>query len=124
MNNSGEAVVDVLEKYPIPLQNVLVIADDFALDIGTVRVRAGGSEGGHNGLRSIIYFLNSDEVPRIRCGIKKETMPPKREMSDFVLSPFDDDERETAGTMISKAADALEDFARSGIERTMNVFNK
>ncbi|MEK7250750.1 MAG: aminoacyl-tRNA hydrolase, partial [Bacteroidota bacterium] len=123
MNNSGEAVLDVLERFPTPIWNIIAIVDDFALSVGTIRVRAKGSDGGHNGLRSMIYYLNANEFPRIRCGIKREAMPPKRERADFVLSPFDDDEKEIVETMIKNAADAVEEFVRSGIERTMSKFN-
>jgi PTH1 family peptidyl-tRNA hydrolase len=123
MNNSGEAVLDVLERFPTTTRNLVAIVDDLALNIGTIRVRGKGSDGGHNGLRSMIYYLNSNEFPRIRCGIKREAMPPKRERADFVLSPFDDDEKEIVETMIKNAADAVEEFVRSGIERTMSKFN-
>lgn len=124
MNNSGEAVLDVLEQFPTPFCNVLAIVDDFTLGIGKIRVRAKGNDGGHNGLRSLIYHLNSNEFPRVRCGIKREVMPPKSEMSDFVLSPFDGDEKKIVETMIKNAADAVEEFAQSGIKQAMNVFNK
>jgi PTH1 family peptidyl-tRNA hydrolase len=123
MNNSGSAVVEVLERFPTSLHNVVVIVDDLALNIGTIRIRTRGSDGGHNGLRSMIYYLNSDEFPRMRCGIKQETMPPKRETANFVLSAFDDDEKAVVNEMIKRAADAVEEFVRSGIERTMNKFN-
>lgn len=124
MNNSGEAVLDVLEQYSTPLRNVLAIVDDFTLSLGKIRVRAKGSDGGHNGLRSLIYHLNSNEFPRIRCGIKREVMPPKREMSDFVLSPFDGEEKKIVKQMIDDAADSVDEFVKSGIQQAMNVFNK
>ncbi len=124
MNNSGEAVLEVLKKYPTPLRNVLAVADDFTLSLGTIRVRTKGSDGGHNGLRSLIYHLNSNEFPRIRCGIKRESMPPKHEMSDFVLSPFDKEEKKLVEKMVSDAADSVERFLNSGIGQAMNVFNK
>ena len=123
MNNSGEAVLEVLERFPTPVRNVLAVIDDFAIGLGTIRVRAKGNDGGHNGLRSLIYHLNTNEFPRIRCGIKNETMPPKREMADFVLSPFASDEKDVVEKMIRNAADAVEEFVRSGIEQTMNKFN-
>lgn len=123
MNNSGAAVIDVLEKFPAPPGNMIAIVDDFALELGRIRIRTRGSDGGHNGLRSIIYFLNSDEFPRIRCGIKGAAMPAKREMADFVLSPFEHDEKEAVERMIARAADAVEECVRSGIARAMNVYN-
>jgi PTH1 family peptidyl-tRNA hydrolase len=123
MNNSGLAVRDVLESWNVPISNLVVVLDDFALGLGTIRVRSIGSDGGHNGLRSIIYHLNTDGFARIRCGIRKETMPLKSEMAEFVLSTFDDDEKETAEKMTRNAADAVEEFVRSGIERTMTKYN-
>lgn len=124
MNNSGEAVLDVLEQYPTPLPNILAIVDDFTLSLGKIRVRKKGSDGGHNGLRSLIYHLNSNEFPRIRCGIKREVMPPKSDMSDFVLSPFDGEEKKVVEKMMTDAADSVEEFVKSGIQQAMNVFNK
>ncbi len=123
MNNSGEAVRDVLERFLVPISNLIVVVDDFAFELGTIRVRSKGSDGGHNGLRSIIYELNTDEFARIRCGIKKPTKPAKSEMADFVLSPFDDDEREAVTEMIGTATEAVKEFVRSGIGRTMTKFN-
>lgn len=124
MNNSGEAVLDVLEQYPTPLPNILAIVDDFTLSLGKIRVRKKGSDGGHNGLRSLIYHLNSNEFPRIRCGIKREVMPPKSDMSDFVLSPFDGEEKKVVEKMMTDAADSVEEFVKSGIQQAMSVFNK
>lgn len=123
MNNSGVAVVEVLKQSAVPLENLLVIVDDFWLDLGTIRVRAKGSDGGHNGLRSIIEHLGTEEFARIRCGIRSAPMPPKHEMAEFVLSPFEPEEREQVERMIDTAADAVEEFVRSGIERTMNIYN-
>ncbi len=123
MNNSGAATRRALEQYSIPLSHLLVVVDDFWLNLGTIRVRAKGSDGGHNGLRSIIEHLGTEEFARIRCGIRREPMPPKDEMAEFVLSPFDPEEKATVEGMIDTAADAVEEFVRSGIERTMNIFN-
>ncbi len=123
MNNSGAAVRDVLERYSIPLTHLLVVVDDFWLNLGTIRVRAKGSDGGHNGLRSVIEHLGTEEFARIRCGIRTEHMPPKDKMAVFVLSPFEQEEKEKVEKMIDTAADAVEEFVRSGIERTMNIFN-
>ena len=123
MNNTGIAVAEVLERFNTPQQHALVVADDFALPLGTLRIRTKGSDGGHNGLYSVIYHLNTNKFPRVRCGIKKDVMPPKTEMADFVLSPFEDDEHERVKDMVGRAADAVTEFATSGIARTMNRFN-
>lgn len=123
MNNSGRALADSLSRYRVPLGNLLVVVDDFWLDLGTIRIRPKGSDGGHNGLRSIIEHLQTEEFARLRCGIRKPTMPPKSEMAEFVLSPFDQEETERVTKMIDTAADAVEEFVRWGIERTMQRFN-
>lgn len=123
MNNSGIAVSELLEKYSAGLHELMLVADDFALPLGTIRVRTKGSDGGHNGLSSIIYQLNTNEFARIRCGIRREIMPPKERMAEFVLSPFEREERETVDAMIAKAADAVVEFTTTGIAKTMNKFN-
>lgn len=123
MNNSGQTVRDLVEEVGAHLSKVLVVYDDLALPLGTLRVRSKGSDGGHNGVYSIIYHLNSNEFPRIRCGIRKEVMPTKHEMAGFVLSPFDREERLVVADMIARAADAVLEFVTSGIARTMNKYN-
>ena len=123
MNNSGLAAVEALEQFGSATDGLLVISDDFALPLGTLRLRAGGSDGGHNGLYSIIYHLGTDQFARLRCGIGTESMPGKSEKADFVLSQFDEDELETAAAMIRKAADAVDECLSSGITRAMNSIN-
>jgi PTH1 family peptidyl-tRNA hydrolase len=123
MNNSGVAVRDVLEQYEVSQERIVVVVDDFALPLGTLRVRARGSDGGHNGLYSIIHHLNSDEFPRIRCGIRQEVMPPTSMRAGFVLSPFLPVEREKVMEMIQRAGDAVMELLNSGLARAMNRFN-
>jgi peptidyl-tRNA hydrolase, PTH1 family len=120
MNNSGIAVVDLLGRYHLTIREILVVADDFTLPLGRLRFRLKGSDGGHNGLASIIMTLNSDEFPRLRCGIGTESMPPKREMAEFVLSPFDRKELPAIEEMVQRAADAALEFARTGHARPAN----
>jgi peptidyl-tRNA hydrolase, PTH1 family len=124
MNASGEAVLDALEHFRIPPDRLLVIADDLALSLGTLRVRAAGSDGGHNGLASIIYQLGTEAFPRLRCGIGREERPAKEETADFVLSPFGSDEEEVARAMILRAADAVTTIVESGLDRTMTLYNR
>ena len=123
MNNSGMAVADVIDRYSVPLSSLLVVVDDFALPLGTLRLRPAGSDGGHNGLASIIYQLQSDEFARLRCGIGRTGMPPGEPMAEFVLSRYDPDELETAGKMVERAADAVTEFVKGGIADAMNRFN-
>jgi PTH1 family peptidyl-tRNA hydrolase len=122
MNNSGIAVKDVLENYKIDLRDILVICDDLNLPLGVIRIRQKGSDGGHNGLYSIIYHLKTIEFPRLRCGIgNAEKM---KNMVDFVLSRFDDDEMGTLKEMIERAVHATLCFISDGILVAMNKFNK
>ena len=123
MNNSGEAILDALRELRVDRKHLLVICDDLALPLGALRIRSRGSDGGHNGLYSIIYHLGSEEFPRLRCGIRKDVMPPKESMADFVLSPFDNAEQPKAKEMVLRAAKAVMEFASTGIVRTMNSFN-
>ena len=123
LNNSGAAVMDVLKRWEAGIESLLVILDDIALPLGSLRLRARGSDGGHNGLYSIIYQLQSDEVARLRCGVGQEELPRKGMMADFVLSSFTEAERKAVDTMIVSAADAATEFIAGGIARAMNRFN-
>ncbi len=120
MNNSGAAVLDILERYQIPQRELLVVVDDFALPLGMLRWRMKGSDGGHNGLASIIYALNSHEFSRLRCGIGTDTMPPKADMAAFVLSRFEQTELPAVQDMVKRAADACLEFVRTGHPRPIN----
>ncbi len=119
MNNSGEAVVDALHRHDVSPAELLVICDDFAIPLGSLRLRGSGSDGGHNGLASIIYHLQSDAFPRLRCGIGIEQMPPKEERAAFVLSTFGRDEEPTVSDMIGRAGDVCMAFAAEGIAHAM-----
>ena len=124
MNNSGIAVREVAEEHMLPPERVLVVADDFALPLGTLRLRRGGSDGGHNGLASIIYHLNSATFPRLRCGIGVVDPFEGEDPATFVLSPFAPEEAKTVAAMVARAADAVESFVHSGIDRTMTQYNR
>ncbi len=120
MNNSGVAVAEILDRYHLTFRELLVVVDDFALPLGLLRFRMKGSDGGHNGLASIIYTLNSDEFPRLRCGIGNAAMPQETDMAPFVLSPFGQDEIPQVNDMVKRAADACIEFARTGHARPVN----
>jgi peptidyl-tRNA hydrolase, PTH1 family len=125
MNNSGIAVQQFLETYALPLKQLMVVCDDFQIPLGSLRIRPNGSDGGHNGLASIIYHVQSEMIPRMRCGIGSEHVPDdKTLMADFVLSEFKKDEQEIAGTMIRQAEDACKVFITDGVVTAMNQFNK
>jgi PTH1 family peptidyl-tRNA hydrolase len=121
MNRSGYAVSRVRQFFQVEVADVLVIVDEIALPLGRLRARRGGSEGGHNGLRSVIEQLGTTEVPRLRVGVGRGD--DRRDLADHVLSTFDADEREKIEAATLRAADAAEMFLTDGIERVMNTFN-
>ncbi len=121
MNLSGRAVRDALQFYKVIQENLVVIVDDLALPLGTLRLRMGGSDGGHNGLTSIIYDLGSEDFARLRCGIGANFH--RGEQVRFVLSKFKPDEVDAAKEMVERAARACLDIARSGVQRAMNSIN-
>jgi PTH1 family peptidyl-tRNA hydrolase len=122
MNNSGVAVADAASFYKIPPENVLVIFDDASLPCGSIRIRRKGSDGGHNGIKSIIYHLNSDSFPRIKLGIG-ERPHPDFDLADWVLSNFTKDELLTMRETCAKASQAAELIVGGEIERAMNFYN-
>ncbi len=124
MNDSGVAVKEIVESYELPLSQLLVVADDVHLPLGALRLRPDGSDGGHNGLASIIYQLESQDFPRIRCGIGNATTQVKTgELTEFVLSVFEVHERNSIESMIDRAADAAFMVAVQGLQAAMNKFN-
>ena len=124
MNNSGIAVRQIIDRYEVPLDRVLVIADDFNLPLGVLRLRPGGSDGGHNGLASIIYQLESDSFPRLRCGIGSPAMPKgKEQLVEFVLSPFEGQEEESVRMMVKHAGYTVRKVILEGLQAAMNDCN-
>lgn len=119
MNDSGLAVRKVLAREHAPLQDILVVADDFALPFGRLRFREAGSHGGHNGLRSIIDELGTEKFARLRVGIGD----PVRNARDHVLSRFEPDETQRLDELLDAAADAVEGWARDGTSKAANRFN-
>ena len=129
MNNSGVAVKHAADNFEIPLHDMLVVYDDFNIPLSKIRLRKGGSDGGHNGVYSIIYHLNDDSFPRLRCGIGTEDVRPGlrprrgKDMVNFVLSKFEAEEIPEVEKMVKTAADAIFVFINEGIETAMNKFN-
>ena len=119
MNDSGLAVRKVLAREHAPLNDMLVITDDFALPFGKLRFREAGSAGGHNGLRSIIGELGTEKFSRLRVGIGD----PVRGGADHVLSTFAPDERERLDELLDAAAEAVETWARDGTSKAANRWN-
>jgi peptidyl-tRNA hydrolase, PTH1 family len=120
MNQSGQAISDVLRYFKIDLADLLVIVDEAQLPLGKLRARARGSAGGHNGLKSVIAHLG-DEFARLRLGVGHGD--DRRDLADHVLARFDREEARDAERMIARAADASETFITAGIAAVMNGFN-
>jgi len=121
MNLSGKAVNYYLQQEKIPLSNLLVVTDDIALPLGTIRLRPKGSDGGHNGFKSINEILGSDNYSRLRFGIGNEY--PKGGQVNFVLGKWTNEEQKVIQPKIELAAQAIKDFGLMGIEKTMNAYN-
>ena len=122
MNNSGQAVVEAMNFYKIKPENVIVIFDDISLDVGKMRIRQKGSDGGQKGMRSIIYLSGSDAFPRIKIGIGAKPNP-NWDLADWVLSKFTDDERKTLDAIFDNAYRAVELILDGKIDRAMNLYN-
>jgi len=122
VNNSGIVVRQYLEKREINLSDLLVVCDDFNLSFGQLRVRKRGSDGGHNGLQSIIYHLNSEDFCRLRLGIG--TPPPKQQAADYVLERFNKKEIKRLEPFIDEAADCCISWLTKEIPEVMSQFNK
>ncbi len=125
MNQSGVAVREVQEEFGASPDRLLVVCDDFQLPLGQLRLRLRGSDGGHNGLYSIIYQLQSEDFPRLRCGIGTAAMPAdKKLMADFVLERFAKEEQPIVDEMIVRSKEACLLSLTDGLETAMNRFNK
>ena len=119
MNNSGQAVNLLVQKFDIFPHNLCVVYDDLNLDIGVLRMRKAGSDGGHNGMKSIIHHLGTQDFPRLRVGIGKV----EGDWMGHVLNDFSAAEREDISRAIPYAADAIETFVTEGVQTAMNRFN-
>jgi PTH1 family peptidyl-tRNA hydrolase len=122
MNLSGRAVGDLLRFYKIDVADLLVVVDDINLELARLRARAGGSAGGHNGLKSLIELLGTEAFPRLRVGVGRGDA--RRDLADHVLTTFDPDERTAVADSVERAADAVELFVAEGIAPVMNRYNR
>jgi PTH1 family peptidyl-tRNA hydrolase len=122
MNESGQAVQAFCHYYKVALDDLLIVCDDVNLPLGRLRARATGSEGGHNGLRSVAASLATIDYPRLRIGVGRGDM--RRDLADHVLARFEPDEARAIDEAIARAADAVEMWIVDGLARTMNTFNK
>jgi len=122
MNLSGMAVARLLEQYELPVRNLLVLVDDVDLPLGQLRIRARGSAGNHNGLKSIIGALNSDQFARVRMGVKPERVVD--DLASYVLGPFRQADLETVAAMLEQASEAVRVILKEGISQAMNRYNQ
>jgi PTH1 family peptidyl-tRNA hydrolase len=127
MNVSGEAVRALVEFYKVELIDVLVVCDDVNLPLGRLRGRASGSEGGHNGLRSVAESLGTDEYARLRVGVgrgREEEGAVRRGLAGHVLAEFEPDEAPGIASAIARAAEAVQVWTTGGLAPMMTVFNR
>ena len=122
MNLSGESVGEAARFYKVPADHVVVISDDVSLQVGKLRIRKGGSAGGHNGLKNIIAHLGTDQFPRIKVGVG---MPehPDHEMIDWVIGKPKGDEAKLLRETLNRAANAALCLMKEGPDKAMNKFN-
>jgi PTH1 family peptidyl-tRNA hydrolase len=122
MNTSGVPVAQLVRKKGLSPEELLVVSDDFELPLGSLRLRPKGSSGGHNGLKSILENLGTEDVPRLRVGIGP--VPDGEDPAEFVLKSFASSEKKRMQESVEQAADAVRVAAEFGIELAMNRFNK
>jgi PTH1 family peptidyl-tRNA hydrolase len=122
MNLSGEAIGGLARYYRVDPVDLLVICDDVALSLGRLRVRGEGSDGGHNGLKSVAAHLGTSAYPRLRVGVGRGDQ--RRDLADHVLSRFEVEERDDVARAVERAADAVEVWVASGLEPAMRTYNR
>jgi len=121
MNRSGDVVAGLARYFDVPVSDLLVVVDEAALPLGRLRARRSGSAGGHNGLKSIIQQLGTDQFARLRVGVGRGEA--RRDLTDHVLGRFEAGECAGLEDVITRAADAVEMFAAADIEQVMNTYN-
>lgn len=121
MNLSGDVLAPLVAKEALPFHRMLVVCDDFAIPLGSLRLRKSGSDGGHNGLGSIIERLDSVEFPRLRLGVGP--VPPRVDPADFVLAEFLPEEEPAVDDVLVTAADCIDAWIMDGVDKTMSRFN-
>lgn len=122
MNNSGEAIGECAKFYKIPPERVIVIFDDISLDVGKLRIRRKGSDGGHNGIKSIIQHLGSSDFPRIKIGVGKKPNP-EFDLKDWVLGEFSKNDRKALVPALENAASAVSLIMNGETDKAMNLYN-
>ncbi len=122
MNLSGESVRELVDFYKVAPEEVIIIYDDISLEVGQLRLRGKGSAGGHNGIKSIISHLGTQDFLRIKVGVGDK--PSGWDLADYVLSRFKEEEQETIRDTIRKSSEAVKSIIKDGMETAMNLYNK
>ena len=122
MNNSGQAVAEAMNFYKLDIDHVIIVYDDISLEPGRLRIRRKGSDGGHNGIKSIIYLTGEDTFPRIKMGVGKKPHP-KYDLADWVLGHVSDEDKEKMDKAAENACEALELMVSGKTDEAMNKFN-
>jgi len=122
MNLSGPPIAELVRYYRVSLADLLIVSDDVNLPLGRLRLRSRGSEGGHNGLRSVADALGTVDYPRLRIGVGRGDA--QRDLADHVLARFEPDEQSGIEGAIARAADAVEAWIQQGFETVMNAYNR
>jgi len=120
MNLSGEALRAVMDYYKIPIENTLVVYDDLSLDFGKIRFRPSGSDGGHNGIKSLISHAGTNKFSRVKIGVGPQMGLPSEV---FVLQNFSKEQMDGLKSIITKVAESIEYYYQNGIEKTQNFYN-
>jgi len=123
MNNSGESVREAAQFYKVPMERVIVLYDDITLEPGRLRIRERGSDGGHNGVKSIIYQCRTEQFPRVRIGIG-ESPHPEYDLADWVLTPFPDSQKQSVFDALCRAHEAVCLIVAGRAEEAMNLYNR
>lgn len=122
MNNSGEAIVEAMNFYKIPIENVIICYDDISLEPGKIRIRRKGSDGGHNGIKSIIYLTGSQDFPRVKIGVGQK--PSKDyDLAGWVLGNFPSEDIPKMHEATDNACAAIEHIVGGNIDKAMNLYN-
>lgn len=121
MNLSGESIGEAASFYKIPPENIIILHDDISLPVGTLRIRRKGSAGGHNGLKSIIAHLNSENFPRMKIGVGSPE--PERDLANYVLGKISKTEQEALFSVLERVCDAVYEYIKSGPDSAMNKYN-
>lgn len=124
MNLSGRAVSKVFSYYKIPLQDLLIVYDDLNLELGQVRIRKKGSAGGHKGMESIMQYLHSEDIPRLRIGIGNPSANFNFDSASYVLSNFNGDEEDRIKETIKLSTEAIKTVIEDGFEKAMRKYNR